>query len=86
MGLDITLHPISQNEQFKNLIAESDAYDPQNKESYKYAIQYALENGTGLFEATEIVIPLSNECYSDYNNFRAPFLKNVSNLENAREK
>lgn len=48
--------------------------DEDNKWALLDTIKYAKENNLGVFEASEIVIPIADECYSDFSNFKAYFM------------
>ncbi|HEY3321969.1 MAG TPA: hypothetical protein VGP72_15995 [Planctomycetota bacterium] len=41
------------------------------------ATNFARSNGLGLIEASDVVVPAADECISDFDNMRAPFLKRV---------
>lgn len=41
-----------------------------------HAVSYARSRGLALFEATDVVEPITDECYSDIRNLRADFLGN----------
>jgi hypothetical protein len=53
-------------------IFDADGYD-----SLQRAMAYALEHQLGLMEATELVVPMENQGFTDLDNLRAHFLKNV---------
>ena len=47
------------------------AFDEEGWEALQQAIRYARSKGLGLLEATDVVVPFSDECYSDVRNLRA---------------
>ena len=53
-------------------------------DSLMRALNYCVENQLYFIEASEIVIPLTNECQSDIDNLRAHFLKNLDLPHNPR--
>ncbi|MCG7547386.1 hypothetical protein [Pseudoalteromonas sp. Of7M-16] len=59
----------------QNNIAE--LIDEDGLDSLLRALNYCIDNGLYLIEATEIVVPISGECQSNYGNLRAHFLKNI---------
>jgi hypothetical protein len=54
-----------------------EVFDAQGYDSLQRAIGYALEHGLGLLEATDLVVPMANEGFTELDNLRAHFLKNV---------
>jgi hypothetical protein len=63
---------VSDNDDYLSSRFESDGYDSLNR-----AIDYCLENDLYFIEAAEVVIPFSDQCFSDLDNFKAHFLKNI---------
>lgn len=49
-------------------------FDEDGLGSLHAALRYCREHDLGMFEASDVVVPLSNECYTDHANMRAPFL------------
>lgn len=76
--------PYGKLELLKIKIDREGSFTGDNLKSIQQVISYAEQNKTGILEASEIVSPISNECFSNYANFRAPFLNNEGNLSNAR--
>jgi hypothetical protein len=58
-----------------------ESFDEDCLDSLRRAIAYARERGLGLMEATDLVVPFSGEAYTDTDNLRAHFLKNVDRTE-----
>jgi hypothetical protein len=52
-------------------------FDEEGYASLNRALDYALAHGLGLMEATDLVVPMANEGFTDLDNLRAHFLKNV---------
>ncbi len=63
----------------------SSAFDEKGLIAINHAIDYAIANGAGLLEASDMVVPISNECRSDYDNLRADFMGTDENHINSRE-
>jgi hypothetical protein len=51
--------------------------DEESLESLRAVTRYCREHGLGLVEATDLVVPFSGECVSNYDNLRAPFLNRM---------
>ena len=49
-------------------------FDDEGREALGYALDYAESNGLGLIEASDIVVPGSNECLTSAANLRARFI------------
>jgi len=62
-----------------------DVYFGDYKNALLNAVDYCEEFECGILEATDIVVPVEEACYSDINNFRADFLNSESDKTNARE-
>jgi hypothetical protein len=60
------------------------AFDEDGLDSLRRGIAYARARGLGLMEATDLVVPFANEFYTDADNMRAHFLKNVDHVEPGR--
>jgi hypothetical protein len=52
-------------------------FESDNFKSLLAALNYAKANNLGLMEASDLVVPISNQCASDFNKLRAPFLKKM---------
>jgi hypothetical protein len=50
------------------------AFDADGLASLWAALRYCRENGLGMIEASDVVVPVGGECYTDQANMRAPFL------------
>lgn len=50
-----------------------------------HVLAYAKHAQTGILEASDIVVPFTGECASDYENLRAAHLHNLDDYRNARE-
>jgi hypothetical protein len=51
-------------------------FDDEGFDSLLRALAYAAEHGLGLMEASDLVVPISNEGFTDPDNMRAHFLDN----------
>jgi hypothetical protein len=60
----------------KKKAALFDVFDEHGVDSLLRAIAYAAEHQLGLMEATDLVVPISNEGFTDADNMRAHFLQN----------
>lgn len=60
---------VNERDSYLSQDFESDGYD-----SLKRIIDYCLKNDLWFLEATEVCIPISDQCNSDFDNFRAHFL------------
>lgn len=63
-----------------------DALAKDGLSALQHAITYALANGVGLLEATDVVVPVSDECVSDFDNFRADFMGTDKEYRNSRQR
>lgn len=54
-------------------------------EALMEAIDYALDNGAGLLEVSDLVVPSDGEVFTDPDNLRAHYLENVHDHENVRD-
>lgn len=48
--------------------------DEDGLESLRAAMKYCLERGLGMIEASDVVVPIADECMTEFENLRAPFL------------
>lgn len=78
------LKEILNSEENKQLVEK--IFDQDNLEALNFALDYCLKNKIGLLEASEVVFPFANRCASDFDNFRAHFMKTAKDFTNAREK
>ena len=46
-------------------------FDQDGLASLDAALRYCRERGLGMFEASDVVVPLSDECYTDHANMCA---------------
>lgn len=77
------LKDLIEDPTYENLV--SIIMNEDNLKALKHAINYALLHNTGILEASDIVVPVSNECYSDFDNFRADFIGTDNDYSNSRE-
>lgn len=54
-----------------------DFKQPDDLKALLKAVEYALAHKTGILEASEIVVPLENQCATNIENLRAEFRKNL---------
>lgn len=58
--------------------------DKDGRHGLLQAITYCETHGLHLLEATDVAVPVADDCISDMDNFRAGFLGTADNLQNAR--
>ncbi|MEW9097060.1 MAG: hypothetical protein AB2417_18440 [Clostridiaceae bacterium] len=77
------LKELIEDPDHENLVSR--IMDEDNLKALKHVINYALLNNTGILEASDIIVPVSNECYSDFDNLRADFMGTDNDYSNSRE-
>jgi hypothetical protein len=50
------------------------AFDSDGLKSVRAALHFCAEKNLGMIEASDVVVPISNDCFTDQANMRAPFL------------
>lgn len=60
---------VTDNDSYLSARFESDGLDSLHR-----AIDYCLVNDLFFIEAAEVVVPISDQCFSDFDNFKAHFL------------
>lgn len=54
-----------------------EVFDEDGFDALRRAVDYAAAHGLGLMEASDLVVPMTNEGFTDLDNLRAHFLNNV---------
>jgi len=56
----------------------AEVFDDDGLDAVRRALRYAREHGLGMIEATDAIVPFSDEAVTDLDNARAHFLDNVA--------
>jgi len=73
---------IKDVKELKRWIIENDEYlsarfEKDGLDSLHRAVDYCIENSLLFIEAADVAIPFTNQCFSDFDNFKAHFLNNL---------
>lgn len=71
----VTLQALLANAKKKSPFFE--VFDEDGFDALRRAVDYAAAHGLGLMEASDLVVPMTNEGFTDLDNLRAHFLNNV---------